>query len=128
MKKMTSKQAWDYVQSRQTREYFGLDSLDIRYVFLEGKEVILLTYYLEQGKTLVESINENMLEIQQYSTKAKSLILQLYCGKDFTLGIEEVNELLTVMKTLNDGVQFIWEVENTASTEFRLQICIFVII
>lgn len=125
---MTPQQAWDFVQAKQTRKYIGLDILDIRRVFLEGNEVTLLTYYLEQDKTMIETINENMPEILQYATKAKSLMVQLYFGKDFTLGIEEMNELLTIMNGISDNVQFTWGVENTASTEFQLQICIFIII
>lgn len=128
MKKMTPQQAWDFVQARQTRKYIGLDILDIRRVFLEGNEVTLLTYYLEQDKTVIETINENMSEILQYATKAKSLMVQLYFGKDFTLGIEEVNKLLTIVNSTSDNVQLTWGVEHTASTEFQLQICIFIII
>ena len=128
MEKMTPQQAWDFVQARQTRKYIGLDILDIRRVFLEGNEVFLLTYYLEQDKTMIETINENMPEILQYATKAKSLMVQLYFGKDFTLGIEEMNELLTIINGISDNVQLTWGVENTASTEFQLQICIFIII
>ena len=126
--KMTPQQAWDFVQARQTRKYIGLDILDIRRVFLEGNEVTLLTYYLEQDKTVIETINENMSEILQYATKAKSLMVQLYFGKDFTLGIEEVNKLLTIVNSTSDNVQLTWGVEHTASTEFQLQICIFIII
>ena len=125
---MTPQQAWDFVQARQTRKYIGLDILDIRRVFLEGNEVILLTYYLEQDKTMIETINENMPEILQSATKAKSLMVQLYFGKDFTLGIEEMNELLTIMNGTSDNMQLTWGVEHTASTEFQLQICIFIII
>lgn len=68
-----------------------------------------------------------MPEIQQYSKEAKSLMLQLYCGKNFTLEIEDVNKLLTFMDALNNNVQFIWGIENTASTEFHVQIGIFVV-
>lgn len=125
---MTPQQAWDFVQARQTRKYIGLDILDIRRVFLEGNEVTLLTYYLEQDKTVIETINENMSEILQYATMAKSLMVQLYFGKDFTLGIEEVNKLLTIVNSTSDNVQLTWGVEHTASTEFQLQICIFIII
>ena len=128
MEKMTPQQAWDFVQARQTRKYIGLDILDIRRVFLEGNEVTLLTYYLEQDKTMIETINENMPEILQSATKAKSLMVQLYFGKDFTLGIEEMNELLTIMNGTSDNMQLTWGVEHTASTEFQLQICIFIII
>ena len=54
-------------------------------------------------------------------------MLQLYCGKNFTLEIEDVNKLLTFMDALNNNVQFIWGIENTASTEFHVQIGIFVV-
>ena len=74
MEKMTPQQAWEFVRNRQTQHLIGLDFADYIHFLLEGKgnEVTMLTYNLEEDKSISETLKDNLPEIHEQSTGAKT--------------------------------------------------------
>ena len=127
---MTPQQAWEFVRDRQTQHLIGLDFADYIHFLFEGKgnEVTLLTYNLKEGKSLSETLKENMLEIQKQSAGAMNMLLQLYCGKDYQLMMDDMNKLSWFVDSVSDdGISFAWGLENSDTAEYLLQICIFIV-
>ena len=130
MEKMTPQQAWELVRSRQTKHLIGLDFSDYIHFLLAGKgnEVTLLTYNLKEGQSLSEVLKENLSEIQEQSAGSKNMLMQIYCGKDYQLMMDDVNVLSWFVDNVSDnGISFAWGMETTDATEYQLQICIFII-
>lgn len=130
MEKMTPQQAWEFVRNRQTQHLIGLDFADYIHFLLAGKEneVTMLTYNLEEDKSISETLKENLPEIHEQSTGAKNILMQLYCGKNFQLMMDDVNELSWFVDSVSgDGISFAWGMENSDTTEYQLQICIFIV-
>lgn len=127
---MTPQQAWEFVRDRQTQHLIGLDFADYIHFLLAGKgnEVTLLTYNLEEGKSLSETLKENLLEIQEQSAGAMNMLMQLYSGKDYQLMMDDINELSWFVDTVSgEDISFAWGMENSDITEYQLQICIFIV-
>ena len=74
MEKMTPQQAWEFVRNRQTQHLIGLDFADYIHFLLAGKEneVTMLTYNLEEDKSISETLKDNLPEIHEQSTGAKT--------------------------------------------------------
>lgn len=127
---MTPQQAWEFVRGRQTQHLIGLDFADYIHFLLAGKrnEVTLLTYNLEKGKSLSETLKENLPEIQEQSAGAINMLMHLYCGKDYQLMTNDINKLSWFVDTVSsDEISFAWGMENSDTTEYQLQICIFIV-
>ena len=130
MEKMTPQQAWEFVRDRRTQHLIGLDFADYIHFLLAGKgnEVTLLTYNLEEGKSLSETLKDNLPEIQEQSAEAMNMLMQLYCGKDYQLMMDDINELSWFVDSVTaDGISFAWGLEDSDTTEYQLQICIFIV-
>lgn len=130
MDKMTPQQAWEFVRDRQTQHLIGLDFSDHINFLLAGKgnEVTVLTYNLEDGKSISETLKDNLPEIQEQSTGAKHMLMQLYCRKKFQLMMDYLNDLSWFVDTVSsDGISFAWGMEDSDTTEYQLQICIFIV-
>lgn len=130
MEKMTPQQAWEFVRDRQTQHLIGLDFSDYILFLLAGKgnEVTLLTFNIEEGKSLSEILKEKQLEIQEQSAGAMNMLMQLYCEKDYQVMIDDMNELSWFVDSVTaKGISFTWGLEDSDTSEYRLQICIFIV-
>ena len=125
METLTPQQAWERIRARQTKNHIGLDRNDLAHYILEGNEVSLLTYDLEEGHTLSEILNEHWPEIFRQMRAYKNILLMLYSGKDSKVLMDDINGLAPLANAINDSQHFAWDIENTDSSDYRLQMCLF---
>ena len=125
METLTPQQAWERIRARQTRDYIGLDRNYLAHYLFEGDEVSLLTYDLEEGHTLSEILNGHWSEITRQIRASKNILLMLYCGENSEVLINDINGLAPLANAINDSQHFAWDIENTDSSDYRLQTCLF---
>ena len=105
----------------------GLDAHDFTHVFDGAEEVILLTFFQNEQVSLATVIEENEAEIREHADKAKAAMLQLVCGKGQDLSMDDITVMKTVENLFPKNTDFSWDVEHTDSTDYMLQIDLYVI-
>ncbi len=125
---MTPQQAWEFIKARSTRKTIGLNISDYihTFFFCEEKEVVMMTMNTKDGQSLSEMIAENYDELLQECKDAKQVVMQLYCGKDFHLMMDDMNRINYFVEALGDA-EFAWGLENVDTEDFLLQVCVFAI-
>ena len=126
---VTGKQAWEFVEGRKTRNLLGLDFMDYASVFLADgvdREVVQLTLDLQEGQCFAEFVTANKFEIVIECKGAKHIMMQLYCGSNFTLMMEDMNVLNEIVEAISD-TEFTWGLEPIVTDEYKLQLVVFVI-
>ena len=72
---ITPQQALKQITSGHLCQLKGLDVQDFTYIFNDAKEVILLTYYLNDQATIATAIEENESEIRKCAVNATGVML-----------------------------------------------------
>ena len=105
----------------------GLDVQDFTYIFNDAKEVILLTYYLNDQATIATAIEENESEIRKCAVNATGVMLQLICGKSHNLLIEDMLVINMVYDLFPKNTALSWDVQHSESTDFKLRIDLYIV-
>ena len=125
---ITPQQALEQIKSGHLSQLKGLDAHDFTHIFDGANKVLLLTYYLNGQDTPAAIIKEKESEIHRYAENAKGAMLQLVCGKNHDLLMDEMNVINTVNDLFPESTGFAWDVEHSESTDFKLRIDLYVVI
>lgn len=133
--KMTAKEAMQrmlerYMQTTEKdpkKKLVGLDINDYLSVFLDSTDVILMEYTMPDGCTLKSTLIEHKEEILDYVKGVKSVMLQVICGSDFELMMDDMNGFAAFVDLLDCNVNFYWGIDSEDSTEFKVKIEAYVV-
>lgn len=105
----------------------GLDVNDYLRAFLESTDVIVLEYTMQPGSNLESLMEEHKQEMMEQGSGAKSLVLQIICGKGFELMMEDMNSLAAFVDLLSENTNFYWGIDREETTEFQLKVEVYVV-
>ena len=123
---LTPQQALEQVRSGHLSKLKGLDEHDFTHVFDDAEDVILLTYHQNVQANPTAVIEENESEIREYAGNAKGVMLQLVCGHNHDLSMEDMTMISTVEKLFPQDTDISWDVEHSESTDFKLRIDLYI--
>lgn len=123
---LTLQQALGKIKSGHLGQLKGMDVNDITYVLDGAKEVVLLSYSQKEAASLAAVIDEHASEICQYAGGAKGALLQLVCGGQYVLSMDDMLCIEKVKGFFTESTEFSWDVDRVDSSEFLLRFDLYI--
>lgn len=124
---MTAKEAMQRMIKRYRQKHVGRDINDYQTVFLEGTNVIFMEYFMPLDGTLESTLKECQEGMLEQIYDVKNVMLQIICGKDFKLIMNDMNALSAFAEQIDKNVNVYCSIDNETSSDFKLCIDLYII-
>lgn len=114
-------------EANSESKWVGRDINDYQTVFLEGTNVILMEYFMQPDGTWESTLKECQEGMLEQIHDAKNVMLQIICGKDFKLIMNDMNALSAFAEQLDKNINFYCSIDNEISSDFKLCIELYII-
>lgn len=126
---VSPQQAWEFLMSRKSRTYTGLDiDVSSRALFRsgEGKRVLMMTVSSCEGLPFADLIADGVAVLVNGCLGAEGVFLQIYNRSDFKLAMDDMESLHYFVEALGNG-SVRWSIDELEDSDFALQLCLFAI-
>ena len=124
---ITPQQALEEIRRGHLGQLKGQDEHGFTFVFDDANEVLLLTYYIDRETIPMAVIKENETEIREHADHAKGAMLQLICGKNYKLSMDDIPVVNMVETLFPEHTAFSWDVDYSETMDYKLRIDLYIV-